>query len=167
MANSADWRGTAIERMLGCFPLISEEGRSDPAYRDWYCAARPAGTRDAGAFIEFAIRRELGARRFSMLIGELGGACPAPRTIAATAAPRLRRGGAAGMFTGTRRFMGEIGVGPDRVAVLSCAYIGRQGPNYQQATLAFTYDAKGYHIHGPIEEVTFDPKGEVIGQSPP
>ena len=70
MARSADYRGTKVTRIRGCFPAVSEDGVSDPRYEDWYCAAEGAPQPSDAPFLEFAIRRKRGPRGFEMLVGE-------------------------------------------------------------------------------------------------
>lgn len=159
MAASADWRGTVIRRLRGCFPLISEDDRSDPAHRDLYCAADGAPLPRDAAFIAFAIRPATASRRAAVLVGELGGACPAPASVARIIAARLPRRGIRGMFDGRRRFLGDLGQGEGGAVLLYCSYTGRIGAWHAQATAGFTYDAAGYRVRGPIRLETFDANG--------
>ena len=159
MAASADWRGTVIRRLRGCFPLISEDGRSDPAHRDLYCAADGAPLPHDAPFIEFAIRPATASRRAAMLVGELGGACPAPASVARILAPRLPRRGIRGMFDSRRRFLGELGPGEGGTVLLYCSYAGRIAARHVQATAGFTHGAAGYRLRGPIRLEIFDANG--------
>lgn len=163
MARSADYRGTTVTRIRGCFPAVSEDGVSDPRYEDWYCAAEGAPQPSDAPFLEFAIRRKRGPRGFEMLVGELGGGCPKAKGLAQELGPRVTRKGVTGLFDDDRATMGSLALAsPDGALVLSCAYLGRLGKNHYQITVGFTHDAQGYHLRPGAEEEVFDAEGNLV-----
>ncbi|MFG1201803.1 hypothetical protein V5F29_05370 [Xanthobacter aminoxidans] len=166
MARSADYRGTKVTRIKGCFPAVSEDGVSDPRHEDWYCGAEGTPLPSDAPFLEFAIRRKRGPRGFEMLIGELGGGCPKAKTLAHDLGPLVTRMGVVGLFDDDRATMGSLNTGgPDGSLVLACAYLGRLGKNHYQITVSFNYDAQGYHLRPGAQEEVFDADGNAVDAS--
>jgi hypothetical protein len=117
---------------------------------------------EGAAFIEFAIRRAARPGHWTMLVGELGAACPSGAAIRQEGLLALTRRGVTSLLTDKAPFMGDLGQEPSGQAIVACPYLGRLGANHFQITLRFTFDDTGYHRVGAVTEEVFDSNGNPI-----
>lgn len=164
MARSADYKGEAVDTILGCFPLAVEDGAIDPKTEGYYCGATPKPANEEEPISEFAIGRLNGAKAFDMWIGEYAGACPPAKMLASELAKQMTVKGVTGLLDADLVTLGGLTRGDDGTGplMLACSYLGKFEKNNYQLTVPLTYDANGYHMAGKGEEEVFDNDGTLV-----